>query len=78
MHAMSVINTIYIQEEIFLPASILNERAERLQSKIGVALDLVANQIRHDSHIVAETAAHLDPDWLASAVRAPYRTHQRQ
>lgn len=63
---------------VYLPASVLNKRTKCLQSEIGIALDLVTDQIRHDSNVIAEAATHFDSDRFASAVRAPYRTHQHQ
>lgn len=68
----------HIREKYCLPASVLNEWTERLQGKVGIALNLVANQIWHGGDVVAETAAHFDPDWFAGTVSAPYRTHQHQ
>jgi hypothetical protein len=46
-------------------ASVLDQRRERLEGVVGLLLQVVAAEIGHPRHVVAESGAHLHADGLA-------------
>lgn len=49
-------------------AAVLDERRERPQGDLGVALQLVAHQVGVAGDVVADAGAQLDPDGFAGAL----------
>ena len=56
-------------------AAVLHQRRELVQLDGGLALILMAHQVGHAGHVVANVLAHRDLDGLALAVAWPLHVH---